>query len=736
MKYKAIEKIAPVQPGKKSGQWVNSHIIGNTFVIDFWDMDKPELLRHRGRYAMNADTGEYASQTHEFPHHCQTWTNRGILWFYRENPKENGYFSYFSYEEQAKMMRFSSKKDEEAIKALIGFEEKKKTAYYEVSVYNIITRMETQYNANRRDVTSKNHMKAVHGMMDRIPPRPDGLELWIDQMAAGGREYLIKTPEGKYNCTSCGNQFTESRIMRSNKKTLPKDRQECKCPGCKQTVIMSKRSVVDIRARFYLMQDIDEHMSVSRHFQAHINYSKTEKKHIWLSEAIRFVMFRDVAGKRGTFEIYYNQIPAYEYGHFYTGDSSWDTKKSWGNRYMDTGYIYPDGITEALAGTDYEHWIRTFTAAAARGLMADYNQLMASRTPEMHDICEMLIKGRFYRMFKETADCISVWSGSYTGPLETYGDCIEDVFGLADRQLINRLRELNGGRQILEWLQLSDEKGVKLSAAFLAWASKNNIRISESIDALARLSPEAMMNYIIRQKREQYPGKKDSTVLSQYTDYLSMAAKEGKDLTDAMVYKPRELKRRHDELVAEINKRKMIEQMKRDKDAMKKKAKEYRERFPGAEENLKAISSKFTWQDEEYSFIVPKSLLEIVTEGQALHHCVGATDRYFDRIVQRETFIVFLRKVSEPKVPYYTIEVEPGGTVRQHRGAYDEEPDIERIKPHIRKWQAHIRKEMNRKDHADAKISKQKREANIAQLKKDNNTRVLSGLLEDFMEAL
>lgn len=724
-----------MQPGRKTGKWVNAHIIGSTFVLDFWDMDRAVNLRHRARYAMNADTGEYASQFVDVGGGA-TWTNRGLQWVPDATPNKSGYYRYFDYEEQVRIMRFSSKKDEEAIKELIGFEEREKTAYYRISVYSVITRMETQYNVNRRDVTSRNHMNAVMEMMDRIPPRPEGLEEWIDALAAGGREYLIKTPEGRYNCTACGDQFTESRIKRSNKKTLPKDRQECRCPGCKKTVTMSKRGVSDIRARFYLMQDIDEHMSVSRHFQVHINYPKAGKKNIWLSEAIRLVMFRDVLGKRGAFEIYYNQIPAYEYGHFYTGDTNWDTKKSFGSRYMDTGYIYPGGISEALAGTDYESWTRTFTAAASRELRADYNQLMSSRDPGMPGICELLIKGRFYRMFKETADSISIWSGSYTGPLETYGEDIEDVFNISDRQLINRLREEDGGRLLLEWLQLSDEKGVKLSAAFLGWANKNNIRVSESADALARLSPETMMNYIIRQKREQYPGKKDSVVLSQYTDYLKMAAKEGKDMTDAMVYKPRELKRRHDELVEEINKRRMIEQMKRDKAAMRKKAKEYRQRFPGAEENLKAIREKFTWQDEEYTFIVPKSLMEIVTEGQALHHCVGATDRYFDRMVQRETFIVFLRRVSEPKVPYYTIEVEPGGTVRQHRGAFDEEPDIEKIKPHIRAWQAHIRKGMTKKDHADARAAKRKREENIAQLKRDNNTRVLSGLLEDFMEAI
>jgi len=43
---------------------------------------------------------------------------------------------------------------------------------------------------------------------------------------------------------------------------------------------------------------------------------------------------------------------------------------------------------------------------------------------------------------------------------------------------------------------------------------------------------------------------------------------------------------------------------------------------------------------------------------------------------------------------------------------------------------------MTKKDHADAKVAKKKREENIEQLKRDKNTRVLSGLLEDFMEAM
>ena len=166
------------------------------------------------------------------------------------------------------------------------------------------------------------------------------------------------------------------------------------------------------------------------------------------------------------------------------------------------------------------------------------------------------------------------------------------------------------------------------------------------------------------------------------------------------------------------------------------KADEYRRRFPGAEEVLHEVKGKFEYGNEDYLIIVPNRLVDIVAEGRYLHHCAGSSDRYFDRIMQRETYICFLRKRQETKVPYYTIEVEPGGTIRQHRGYLDEEPEIEKVKPFLREWQKVIRKRLSREDHELAAVSKEKREANIEELKAKNNTRVLQGLMEDFMEAM
>ena len=164
-------------------------------------------------------------------------------------------------------------------------------------------------------------------------------------------------------------------------------------------------------------------------------------------------------------------------------------------------------------------------------------------------------------------------------------------------------------------------------------------------------------------------------------------------------------------------------------------AQEMRQKFPEAEEILKEIKSRYEYEDEEYKIIVPNTLVDIVKEGRALHHCAGSSERYFDRIESRETYICFLRRQETPGIPFYTIEVEPGGTIRQHRSYYDEEPGIEEIRVFLKEWQKAIRKRLTEEDKKLAKISKIKREANIAELEEKKNIRVLQGLAEDFLEA-
>ena len=94
-------------------------------------------------------------------------------------------------------------------------------------------------------------------------------------------------------------------------------------------------------------------------------------------------------------------------------------------------------------------------------------------------------------------------------------------------------------------------------------------------------------------------------------------------------------------------------------------AEEMEEKFPHVNAICQEIKAKYEYADADYMVVVPDGILDIITEGRALHHCAGSSDRYWDRIERRESFVVFLRKTADPFHAYYTLEVEPDGTVRQ-----------------------------------------------------------------------
>lgn len=74
---------------------------------------------------------------------------------------------------------------------------------------------------------------------------------------------------------------------------------------------------------------------------------------------------------------------------------------------------------------------------------------------------------------------------------------------------------------------------------------------------------------------------------------------------------------------------------------------------------------------ERYSFrynglmvTYPKTPLDLIKEGSALHHCAGS---FINPCAERKTDILFIRKESKPAVPFVTLEVRDG-RVRQCHG--------------------------------------------------------------------
>lgn len=91
---------------------------------------------------------------------------------------------------------------------------------------------------------------------------------------------------------------------------------------------------------------------------------------------------------------------------------------------------------------------------------------------------------------------------------------------------------------------------------------------------------------------------------------------------------------------------------------------------------------------------------------------------------------MFLRRTAEKDKPYYTLEVEPNGTVRQKRTEFDRQnPDIEDAKTFLRKWQKIISKRLSSEDIKLASKSKKLRNEEFEELER-TKARIRNGTLQ------
>ena len=86
-------------------------------------------------------------------------------------------------------------------------------------------------------------------------------------------------------------------------------------------------------------------------------------------------------------------------------------------------------------------------------------------------------------------------------------------------------------------------------------------------------------------------------------------------------------------------------------------------------EELDKNRSMYEYDDDNYIIRLPKTLSEIVTEGSAQRICIGG---YTSRHATGATNIFFLRKKSEPDVPFYAIEMSNSKNIVQIHGYCNE----------------------------------------------------------------
>ena len=178
----------------------------------------------------------------------------------------------------------------------------------------------------------------------------------------------------------------------------------------------------------------------------------------------------------------------------------------------------------------------------------------------------------------------------------------------------------------------------------------------DNVKALVKNEVGKFLDYIEKQNTNFY----------SYRDYLNACQYLGLDMDEEKNRYPHDFKRWHDIRIDEYRSAKAL------KDEQKRK--EFYDKFA-------AVATKHLGLEYDkksvYIAIIAKKPSELITEGEALNHCVGRIN-YDQKFAREETLIFFIGNISSPDIPFITVEYSlEKHKILQCYGYHDTTPDTE-----------------------------------------------------------
>lgn len=547
----------------------------------------------------------------------------------------------------------------------------------------------------------------------QTPKIPKGLKDWLNKESIPEHFIFYKYSRKKYKegfCTYC-----ENNVLVEN----PAYNSEGVCPHCHKNIVFKSIDKVGYFTTndypSYLIQRFKDGIMIRRFWSQRIYYRGAP-----FAPKLNFGEYRRIICNSSG-----EPLRAYYYGDYKHREMRWiednihDTPSYWRRE----GLIYPNNLKPIVG--------RELRSTA----LIEWYKLKSIIDPEMflskikeYPYLEKFIKAGLYNLADEKIK---------NGYSNTHFEIDKNATSLKkmlyiDSAKLKELKSLNEGSNYLSWLQYEKKSGKSLSKELKYWLINNNLLPKNLSFITNRMNIVQIFNYVSKQMQLTKLNCRD--VIETWKDYLEMARKLGIDTSDEIIYRTSRLRQRHAELIKRLQ----------DKD-LNERAKEIIKSYPKLPSVFTYVKSKYEYVGDIFSVIAPDNIKDVLLEGRNLHHCVAEQDRYLDRIERQEAYILFLRRTIEPDVSFYTLEVEPGGTIRQKRTLYDRQnEDIEEATDFLKEWQGIIKKRLNKKDISLAKTSKILRLEEFAELDENNilihggelqGIRLVDVLMKDLMEA-
>lgn len=456
-------------------------------------------------------------------------------------------------------------------------------------------------------VVNINEFKDFNKQVRKIPKE---FNEWIEKEVIKGYA-LYDNKQKIVECTICGNTFNNSKTFRNSElicpkcrstlKTLPKGHFRINDEGyCAFAQLCNTGLVVRyFQWRNSRASNGNQRKFVTEYRRDFIDSNNDIKSYVYssykLSGYIGFIPFENRMGRMG----YYGYMEPYA---GFTRNAKFWFK---GRKHLkNSPYEY------AILSKQYQTFLYQYFV---EGNISEYFQDMRA-----YPALETMLKNGQYNLVNAALHGyprIKKWEPS---PAKALG---------LSRDLMLRIAD-NCDHQLLEAIQFLYKAKQSTSNEIIRFLRENPLMIGD-LNKLTKYNFSKIISYI----NQNY--KPDN--IRDYIDYLDCCKRLNIKMNKSNLY-PQNLIAAHNEVVSQIH----IERN-------KSRDEQY--------QYIKETDLKKYEQLEINDLIIrlPKNISEIIAEGVIQHNCVGAL--YIDRILNRRSDILFVRKKDSPEEPYVTLEI-------------------------------------------------------------------------------
>lgn len=529
------------------------------------------------------------------------------------------------------------------------------------NVWDAIWRFQDEVLDGRLKARHRKEIDKIDKKMEMVPEKPEGFEKWAHEVAMKDKRYLVYEATSKKKSTIGYCTYCKKVVVIDIKVMRPKNKKQGSCPNCGSPVTFIPKGYFPTYQRdskwVCLMQKVPTGI-VARYFHVHQEIKRDEeyKEDFGIRELCRAFLEETNQGEV--------KLDSYEWGVYKQhGLPRWCPDQNRKN--CGCAVVYTENLLEVFKGTVYRycaldiyqkkldckpipawHFMNSYPTATYLEMFLKTGLL---------NLTDAIVEGRTYELNTDGKTPIEILgiSKNYisilreidgtTGELRLLKQCESDKIFPSAKDIHEFYQKFNGNDELL---------GVVNSHMSIRKFIKYMDKQKKTLPKHKETPCHAAWGYSRNDIREKWIQEEYENLAEDWLDYISWCSTLKYNMKDMYVLLPPDFGKAHDRVMKEYQAYKDEQERKRQAE-MEKLIKE----VLAAAENLPAMIMK----SKGLMIILPKSGDEIKEEGRVLHHCVGT---YVERVAKGETMILFVRKESEPNVPYFTLEYRDGKVIQ------------------------------------------------------------------------